>query len=102
MFAATIVADGISDQGSKPPRLTSFKLRYPRMIHAEMMTHRKLSRNASGSRAVPIRKMIEEARSDDLRAEPLYWGREQKGMQASVELTGGDLDFAKFLWRRAA
>ena len=48
-----IVADSINQQGD---RLTSLVLTYPRIIHAEMMTHRMFSRNASSSRAVPVQK----------------------------------------------
>ena len=31
---------------------------YPRIIHGELMTHRLFSRNASSSRAVPFKTMI--------------------------------------------
>lgn len=83
MIAASIVADSVNAQGN---RLTTFKLRYPWFIHGELMTHRVLSRNASSNRAIPLAKMLEEARSDDLRAEPVYWGAEQKGMEPGGEL----------------
>lgn len=82
MIRAEIIADSISKEGK---RLTTFKLRYPRFIHAELMTHRMLSRNASSSRAVPVAKLLEEVRDDELRAQPIHWGMNQKGMQAAVE-----------------
>jgi thymidylate synthase ThyX len=84
MIKAEVVADSIS---TEEKRLTTFKVRYPWFIHGEVMTHRVLSRNASSNRAIPLRKMLEEARSDELRAEPVYWGAEQKGMEPGGELT---------------
>lgn len=89
-FEAKILADSISEAGV---RLTTFQLRYPRMIHAELMTHRVFSRNASSSRAIPVAKMIEDIRQDP--AMPVYWGSNKPGMQAGEELTGQDLEDAK-------
>lgn len=85
MIEATVVCDSISPAGK---RLTTFKLRYPKFIHGEFMTHRVISRNASSSRAIPTAKLIEEVRSDALRAAPIYWGKSQAGMQAVEELSG--------------
>jgi hypothetical protein len=99
MIKAEVIADSVSPQGR---RLTTFKLRYMRFIHAEFMTHRKLSRNASGSRAVPTARFIEEVRTDHLRASPVYWGKNQKGMQAAEELDGDDLHAARMIWEQAA
>lgn len=63
--------------------ILTFQLRYPRFIHAEFMTHRQLSRNASSSRAIPVKRMIEDMRRDP--AMPMFWGKNQKGMQAGEE-----------------
>ena len=88
-----IVKDSISKEGI---RLTTFKLRYPRFIHAELMTHRVFSRNASSSRAIPVHRMIEELRRDP--AMPVYWGSNKPGMQAGEELTGEDLNRVQQEW----
>ena len=53
-ITAQIVADSVSPQGI---RLSTLALRYPRWIHAEFMTHRLFSRNASSSRAVPVKRL---------------------------------------------
>lgn len=80
------------------------------------MTHRVISRNASSSRAIPTAKLLEEVRSDALRAAPVFWGKNQPGMQAAEELSDtpykfhGDnideklssLQCAKDSWRNAA
>lgn len=84
--------------------LSTLLLRYPRWIHAEQRTHRlipleeelaffeptpslmadpNLSRNAASSRAIPVAKLIEDVISDP--AIPLFWGKNQKGMQAVEE-----------------
>lgn len=63
--------------------LSTLKLRYPRCIHAEFMTHRLFSRNSASSRAIPVQKMIKDILDDPF--VPLVWGKNQKGMQAEEE-----------------
>lgn len=92
-ITASIIADSISQEGK---RLTTFMLRYPRFIHAELMTHRVFSRNASSSRAIPVAKMIDDLRRDP--AMPIYWGSSKPGMQAGNELNQSDIKFAKHIW----
>ena len=111
MIEAKVICDSV---GEHSPRLTTFQLRYPRFIHGEFMTYRMFSRNASSSRAVPVSKNLEEVRSDELRASPVWWGREQKGMQSGEELDDNDSclvwgkvyvtakDYAQRQWTRAA
>lgn len=80
----TISAKIITDSyNQKSGRITTFQLRYPRFIHAEFMTHRVFSRNASSSRAIPVEKMIADIIADT--AMPIHWGRNQPGMQAFEE-----------------
>lgn len=81
-ISAKIIADSISPDGV---RLTTMLLRYPRFVHAEFMTHRVFSRNASSSRAIPVEKMIQAVIDDP--AMPIHWGANQKGMQAHDELS---------------
>lgn len=99
MIKAEVICDSVSEQSK---RLTTFKLRYPKFIHGEFMTHRAVSRNASSSRAIPTSKLIEEVRSDALRAGPVFWGKNQKGMQAAEELEIGPKKLAKEVWQAAA
>jgi hypothetical protein len=61
------------------------------MVHADFMTHRMLSRNASSSRAMPVRHTLDQVRCRP--AEVTWWGVNQRGMQARDELSG---------WRRRA
>jgi hypothetical protein len=93
---ANVVQDSISLDGI---RLTTFELEYPRFIHAEFMTHRQLSRNCASSRAIPLSKMHEQIETN--MATPVYWGVNQPGMQASVELEGLNLDGVREIWKEA-
>lgn len=84
-------------EGPKEVRLTTMQLRYPRVAHAEFMTHRVFSRNASSSRAIPVSKLIAEAESDP--AYPMHVGKNQKGMQAYEEV--GETDKFMELWNES-
>jgi hypothetical protein len=102
-ISAKVIADSVAPNGK---RLTTMQLRYPRWIHAEGRTHRlmyvgedevddweprtpslmqdpNLSRNASSSRAVPVAKLIQDVLDDP--AVPMFWGKNQRGMQADEE-----------------
>lgn len=96
MISAEIVADSVNVEGR---RLTTMKICYPRFIHAEFMTHRAFSRNASSSRAIPVTRMLTSI--DAELAEPVSWGRNQAGMQARVELDVTDRRAAQAVWRGA-
>jgi hypothetical protein len=88
-ITAKIIADSIQAEPDDPEfldhetRLTTMQLRYPRCIHAELMTHRQFSRNASSSRAIPVERLIQDVLDDPFI--PLHWGKNQKGMQADEE-----------------
>lgn len=99
MIEVTVIRDSVSDHGV---RLVTMKLRFHRFILAEFNTHRVFSRNASSSRAVPTSKLIEEVRSTALRAAPVSWGQNQKGMRAGGELTGDTLRSVQSAWISAA
>lgn len=62
--------------------VTTLELIYPRFIHSEFMTHRMFSRNASSSRAIPIKRLIEEAT-----VTPTHWMPNGKGMVNNAEIT---------------
>lgn len=92
---AKVIADSISASYN---RITTLQLIYPRFIHAELMTHRMFSRNASSSRAIPVKKMLEMVRKDP--AMPIHWGKNEAGMQAKEEIQ--HVFGAKDLWKVAA
>jgi len=92
-ISAQIIADSISPEGI---RLTTMQLRYPRFIHAEFLTHRVFSRNASSSRAIPVARMIEDLRRDP--AMPVYWGSNKPGMQAGAEIDEDARGVCQSIW----
>lgn len=96
-FRARVVKDSITERGH---RITTMEWRYPRAIHSELMTHRVLSRNAASSRAIPIQKMISNVWNSPF--QPVWWGRNQSGMQAKEELVGWRLWLAKHVWHIAS
>lgn len=97
---AKVIADSVwMDERNRPHRITTLQLKYPRFIHAEFMTHRLFSRNASSSRAIPVMKILAAIWSDP--AMPIHWGANQSGMQAKAELTDFKAYVAEKLWRGA-
>lgn len=94
MILASRPADGYEG-----PPIYTLQLRYWRAIHAEFMTHRVFSRNASSSRAIPVKKMLAQVWNDP--AGPIHWGANQAGMQARAELVGWRRALAGGLWRLA-
>ena len=79
----TILAESIAASICNGKRIDTLRLRYPKFIHGEFMTHRVFSRNASSSRAIPVERMIEDIKRDT--AMPIHWGKNQAGMQAREE-----------------
>jgi hypothetical protein len=77
---ATMILKSISPDNIA---LRTLQLRYPRIIHAEFMTHREFSRNARSSRAVPATVMLSEVESAPFI--PDHWSQNQPGMQAANE-----------------
>lgn len=103
MYNVKILLDSVSQAGK---RITTFELTYPRFVHAELLTHRLFSKNSASSRAIPVKKMLDNIRNDP--AMPLFWGRNQSGMQAAEELSSvcsddmlSERDQAKRVWLKA-
>lgn len=96
-ITAKMIEDSLSPSGK---RLTTMQLVYPRFIHAEFMTHRVFSRNASSSRAIPVAKMIEQVRTNP--AMPLKFMKNQPGMQSTEEYGEITQEVLRREWRDAA
>lgn len=94
-YEAKVVEDSINPHNKI--RLTTFQLTYPRFIHGEVMTHRVFSRNASSSRAIPVKTFLKQVWKNP--AMPVRWGANKPGMQANEDLTGFKLWFTKFIWK---
>lgn len=92
MITAKIILDSINIAGI---RLTTFQLSYPQYIHPQVLTHRAFSRNASSSRAIPVRTMLEDAINNF--EYPIFMAN-QPGMAAENELPEDNLKAAEFIW----
>lgn len=65
-------------------KLITFEYEAYRGILAELNTHAILCKNAESSRAVPIKKRIEQIRNNPY--VPIHWGSNQAGMVAGEEI----------------
>lgn len=96
MIKVEIVKDSVSEDGI---RLTTFVLTYPRFIHSEFMTHRVFSRNASSSRAIPVKKQIQMVKENP--AMPLAFAANKAGMQAGEQFGPFKQWLCRFVWKSA-
>lgn len=78
MIKSEIVAHSLSPQGDE---LISVLCTFPRIILAEVNTHRMLSKNTSSSRAIPFKKMLEAIDVNPF--VPIAWQKEHSGMQGT-------------------
>ena len=78
-------------------RLDSVRIKYPRLVHADVMTHRAFSRNASSSRAVPTATFL-------VRDEPYIprFRKNQPGMRPGAYLSEAEQFVAAARWLGAA
>lgn len=91
---AKIIADTLNG----PARITTFEVYFPRIILAELNTHRVLSRSAASSRAIPVVKRIEMVRTDPYA--PIFT-RNRKGMSADEMLGDEEMILATGSWARS-
>ena len=94
---AEIVADSLNPQGD---RLISILATFPRIILAEVNTHRMLSKNTSSSRAIPFEKMVEAVQNNPFI--PIAWQKHHSGMQGIEYFTDEkDIYRVEQVWRDA-
>jgi thymidylate synthase ThyX len=89
--------DSITEYGE---RLVTVVLELPRIVLAELNTHRVFTRSSASSRAIPVEKMIARVKEDPFF--PVYWGKNQKGMQAEQELSQDEIQACREVWLSAA
>jgi hypothetical protein len=94
MIEAEILTDSVNEAGD---RLTTFRLKYPMAIHAQVMTHRVFSRNARSRRA-----MKPERFADDCDWVPEFYGPAEEGskMHAGPLAHGRDPSIGR-MWNAA-
>ena len=94
MFEVKVILDSLAPCGK---RLTTIAATFPRIILAEVNTHRDRARNAASSRAIPWPKMMQAITDDPF--VPIRFGSEQKGMQTGGEI--GTPELAEAIWTKA-
>jgi hypothetical protein len=92
-YEVNVIADSVNKYGV---RAITIEAQYPRIILAELNTHRVFSRNSSSSRAIPIKTLLKQVWNNPFM--PVYWGKNKPGMKAHEELEGINLWLAKQLW----
>lgn len=95
-----IKAEVVLDTVWNGKRITTLQLRLPRFILAQLNTHRSFSRVTASSRAIPTSKLLEMVKNDAV--QPVYWGKNQAGMQASEEVDVETKEKALQEWQLAA
>jgi hypothetical protein len=93
MFEVKVILHSQAPCGKKLMTLAST---FPRVILAEVNTHRDRARNAASSRAIPFLKMSESVMANPFI--PLVWGGEQSGMQTAGPIPERMNDAAQAIW----
>lgn len=94
MIQAKIIADSINNKGK---RITSFVVTMPRIVLAELNTHRTLSRNSASSRAIPFVKMLEMVKKTPFM--PIQLMKDHSGMQGNEFFTDeSEIEAVKAAW----
>ena len=97
MIQAKIIADSINNKGK---RITSFVVTMPRIVLAELNTHRTLSRNSASSRAIPFVKMLEMVKKTPFM--PIQLMKDHSGMQGNEFFTDeSEIEAVKAAWFEA-
>lgn len=98
-ITAEVVCDSVNPN-FKYCRLTTMVLTYPRIILAELNTHRMFSRSTASSRAIPIQKQIQNVITNPFR--PSWLGKAQAGMQANEEIDDERKERFLLEWKMAS
>jgi thymidylate synthase ThyX len=98
-ISAKVLADSVHTLGARPMRITTLEWRFNRWLLPETATHRVLSRNTASSRAIPVQRMLDDVMRDP--AHFTFWGCNQRGMQAEVELDPSARAAAEREWLEA-
>jgi len=93
---AKVIADSLSPDGV---RLTTMEIVIPRIVLAELNTHRMLSKSSASSRAIPVEKMIAAVENDPYI--PEQWDRNGAGMQGHGVVDDEDAGAAILEWLAA-
>lgn len=97
-ISAQVIAHSTNKVNNK--HIVTLKIVAPRIILAEINTHRVRSLSCSSSRAIPAYKLRKAVWDNPF--VPVYFGKNKSGMQAIVQLEGTQLTTARFMWKAAS
>ena len=87
MITAKVIADSLNEFGD---RITTMVVTFPRIVLAELNTHRMFSRNSASSRAIPFKKMVKMVEENPFI--PIAWQQDHPGMQGIKYLPTNELE----------
>lgn len=99
MNKVAILAHSANLESQTTPEIVTFLAVYPRIIHSELMTHRMFSRNASSSRAIPVKKQIADVLENPYI--PAEFGTNRAGMQPGSAVSKLADIAGRFVWKTA-
>lgn len=94
MYSAEVLAHSISEAGAEA---ITMHVKFPRICLSEFNTHRKIAKNTSSSRAIPVERLVQSILNDMFI--PYHWGKKRPGMQATEELDGWRRTAAETIWK---
>lgn len=97
LYGDFVKVNEITYRGIEPTYDLEIEGEFPNFLANGVVVHN--SRNASSSRAIPVKTLLSRVKEDP--AMPVYWGANQKGMQAKDELGGVDVYYAQKEWLEA-
>lgn len=94
-ISARIVAKSVSAYSGQ--EIVTWEADFPKAILAELNTHKIMVSNCQSSRAVPVKKVIEQIRTNPVT--PVHWGKNQAGMVAEEEIAAPVfMDLSNYDW----
>jgi hypothetical protein len=94
--SAKVIRHSVDSEGHE---IATLQVTGHRFVLPEWNTHREFSRNVASNRAIPSKKLIEQVVVSP--AMPVFWGKNQPGMQAAEELSAEEQVQAINLWLEA-
>lgn len=88
---AKVVADSNTIFDGKLKRITSIEVELPKFLLAEVNTHKILSKGYSSTRAIPLKRQLQMVGEHPFI--PVFFGKNQSGMQAYEELSSEDITY---------
>lgn len=95
MIEARIIEDSLNIKNGV--RLTTFLLKYPRIIHSEFLRHRMISSSVSSTRAIPVEKALKNI---DYNYFIPKFTKNKKGMASNELLEAAEMNDATMVWDR--